>query len=194
MRPREKRRQAAVLLSFLFGALLALVPVAGSEARAGDRADVPISAFVGDYVGEAEVINADGTKTHRNLSVQIRETKDGFSVAWTTVTHKPSGKTSEKYYEIEFRPSVRHGIYSAVMRRNLFGHGVPLDPMKGEPYVWGRIVGRTMTVYSLFIDDDGGYEIQKYDRTLAEGGLELSFARFRNGEKLKTVTTFLKRK
>ena len=50
-----------------------------------------------------------------------------------------------------------------------------------------------MTVYSLFIDDNGGYEMQQFDRTLAEGGLSLSFSRFRNGTKSRSVETFLER-
>ena len=79
------------------------------------------------------------------------------------------------------------------MKRNVFGHEVPLDPMKGEPFVWGRIEGKTLTVFSLFIDEKGGYELQQYDRTLADGGLDLSFSRFRNGVKSRSVETFLKK-
>lgn len=168
-----------------------LVLVASGRLMANDAA--PVSAFVGDYVGEAMVVSVDGTEAHRDMSVQIRETKKGFSVAWTTITHKPTGKTKEKSYLIEFVPTDRHGIYSAAMRRNVFGHEVQLDPMKGEPFVWGRIAGQTMTVYSLFVDDEGGYEMQQYDRTLAEGGLQLEFSRFRNGEKMRSVSAFLEK-
>ena len=152
-----------------------------------------IEPFVGDYVGSASVVDADGTETPRDMSVSIHETKDGFNVSWSTTTYKDDGRVKEQKFSVDFRPSARPDVFSAAMKRNVFGHEVPLDPMKGEPFVWGRIEGNTMTVFSLFIDSNGGYELQQYDRTLAEGGLDLSFSRFRNGTKSRSVETFLRK-
>ena len=152
-----------------------------------------ITPFVGSYKGSAEIVDADGTKTPRDMSVTITETKKGFNVSWTTTTYKPDGRIKEGRYSVDFVPSDRPNVYAAAMARNVFGHEVQLNPMKGEPYVWGRIEGNTLTVYSLFIDDHGGYEMQQFDRTLAEGGLNLSFSRFRNGTKSRSVETFLEK-
>ncbi|TMV08777.1 hypothetical protein FGK63_06555 [Ruegeria sediminis] len=152
-----------------------------------------IAPFVGSYEGSAELVDSEGTSTPRDMSVTITETKSGFNVSWTTTTYKPDGRVKEGKYSVDFVPSDRENIFSAAMARNVFGHEVQLNPMKGEPYVWGRIVGDTLTVYSLFIDEQGGYEMQQFDRTLAEGGLNLSFSRFRNGMKSRSVETFLKR-
>ncbi|HBS49513.1 MAG TPA: hypothetical protein DEA05_05215 [Rhodobacteraceae bacterium] len=153
-----------------------------------------VEPFVGRYVGSAEVQRADGTTEPRDMSVEIAaRDKGGFRVAWTTVTYRADGKSKTKSYEVEFLPTEREGIYSAAMETNLFGHAVQLDPMKGEPYVWGRIKGDTMTVYSLYIDQAGEWEMQQFDRTLAEGGLVLNFSALRNGEKQRTVETFLER-
>lgn len=153
-----------------------------------------VTPFVGDYIGSAEVVDADGTSTPRDMSVSIAETEMGFSVGWKTTTYKLDGRVKEQAFSVEFRPSDRRHVYSAAMKRNVFGHEVPLDPMKGEPFVWGRIEGDTLTVFSLFIDENGGYELQQYDRSLAEGGLNLSFSRFRDGQKSRSVETFLKKK
>jgi hypothetical protein len=189
MRP-NRFRYAAPILGLVVLTLLAMMrPLMAEDAR---RAD--ISAFVGDYTGSAEVVSADGSTAPRNMSVSIAQTSDGFTVAWSTVTIKSPGESREKTYEIMFLPSDREGIYAAAMKRNVFGHAVQLDPMKGEPFVWGRISGDTMTVYSLFVDNDGGYEMQQYDRTLVDGGLKLEFARFRNGENLRSVSAFLERR
>ncbi|WP_299551281.1 hypothetical protein [uncultured Tateyamaria sp.] len=155
------------------------------------RADV--APFVGYYSGNAEVIQSDGTKIPRDMSVKINETKQGFTVTWTSVTYRASGKVSKKSYTIDFVPSGRGDVYAAAQRKNVFGHEVQLDPMKGEPYVWARIDGETLTVYSLFVDTDGGYSLQQYDRTLAEGGLNLHFQNIQDGEILRAVETFLTR-
>ncbi|MDA7964177.1 hypothetical protein [Ruegeria sp.] len=152
-----------------------------------------IDAFFGDYVGSANVVDADGTETPRDMSVSIHETKDGFNVSWTTTTYKLDGRVKDEKFSVDFQPSVRPDVYSAAMKRNVFGHEVQLDPMKGEPFVWGRIEGDTLTVFSLFIDANGGYELQQFDRTLADGGLDLSFSRFRNGVKSRSVETFLQK-
>ncbi|NOD63252.1 MULTISPECIES: hypothetical protein [unclassified Ruegeria] len=163
--------------------------VFSDSARAQD-----IAPFVGDYIGSANVVDADGTSTPRDMSVSIVETQNGFNVSWRTTTYKLDGRVKEQKFSIDFVPSGRGDLFSAAMKRNVFGHEVPLDPMKGEPFVWGRIVGDTMTVFSLFIDQDGGYELQQFDRTLAEGGLNLSFSRFIDGVKSRSVETFLQKK
>ncbi|MEY8839466.1 hypothetical protein AB9K41_10600, partial [Cribrihabitans sp. XS_ASV171] len=108
------------------------------------RAD-EITPFVGSYVGSAELVDADGTVTPRDMSVQIAEADEGFNVSWTTTTYKEGGRIKEQAYSLDFLPSPREGIYSAAMKRNVFGHAVQLDPMKGEPFVWGRIIGDTLT-------------------------------------------------
>ncbi|SLN70607.1 hypothetical protein [Ruegeria meonggei] len=153
-----------------------------------------ISAFVGDYVGSATVVDGDGTETPRDMSVSIHENRQGFNVSWKTTTYKLDGRVKDQKFSIDFNPSDRSDVYSAAMKRNVFGHEVPLDPMQGEPFVWGRIEGDTLTVFSLFIGETGDYELQQFDRTLADGGLNLSFSRFRNGIKSRSVETFLKKK
>ena len=168
---------------------LALVLTTGRSLAA----DNPADRFVGRYTGSAEMLSADGTKVPRDMSVEIASVKNGFNVQWTSITYRPDGRTKEKSYSITFVPSERKGVFAAAMRRNVFGHEVPLDPMQGEPYVWGRIIGDTMSVYSLFVDPEGGYELQQFDRTLADGGLQLEFQRIRNGMISRSVSTFLRK-
>jgi len=156
-------------------------------------ATAQVEPFVGYYKGSAELVLADGSKLRRDLSVEILENRDGFSVKWSTTTFRSDGRTKEVSYEIDFLPSAQDGLFAAAMKKNVFGRSVQLDPMKGEPYVWGQIDGDTLTIYAMFVLADGGYEIQQYDRTLAEGGLDLEFTSIRNGEEQRTVSSFLKR-
>jgi len=155
-------------------------------------AQADFERFAGSYEGSAEVAAADGTKIPRDMSVQIKATKDdGFVVNWTSVTTRKDGRRKEKSYSVEFVPSGRPAVFAAAQQRNVFGHQVQLDPMKGEPYVWARLIGDTMTVYSLFVAEDGGYSLQQYDRTLADGGLQLRFQTVQDGVIARAVETFL---
>lgn len=178
------RSAAAIAAGMLVSLILSIAPAGASE----------IDPFVGDYIGSATLVDAAGEETPRDMSVSIHETSDGFNVSWVTTTYKQDGRVKEQKFSVDFQPSGRADVFSAAMKRNVFGHEVPLDPMKGEPFVWGRIEGSTLTVFSLFIDETGGYELQQYDRTLADGGLDLSFSRFVNGVKSRSVETFLKKK
>ena len=148
--------------------------------------------FIGDYSGSAQVEDG-GQSSRRDMSVRIAEIDGGFQVNWKSISHKPDGRIKEKEYTIGFRPTRRPGIYSSAMGVDVFGNAVPLDPMKGDPYVWGRIIGDTLTVFSLFIDQNGGYEMQQYNRTLSPGGLQLEYERIRNGKKLKTISVLLQK-
>jgi len=152
-----------------------------------------ISRFAGEYSGSVDVVKADGDTDPRDMSVVIREMRKGFSLKWTSTTEKDDGRRKTKTYEIEFVSSGRKGVYTAAMTRNVFGHAVPLNPMEGEPFVWGRITGSTLTVFSLFIHPNGDYEMQQYDRTLAEGGLDLLYTSRLNGEPKRQLKTFLTR-
>ncbi|WP_187430088.1 hypothetical protein ROLI_023760 [Roseobacter fucihabitans] len=168
--------------------LLVLMVVASAAAAQAD-----ISRFLGVYDGSATVTSADGKTHDRDMNVVISHTRNGFRVDWTSTTYRPDGTSKAKSYSVEFVPSDRGDVYAAAMKRNVFGHDVQLDPMKGEPYVWSRIDGDTLSVYSLFVAEDGGYEIQQFNRTLAVGGLNLDYKSVRNGEIQRTVSTFLKK-
>ena len=151
-----------------------------------------IDRFVGTYAGQAE-FEENGTIQKRDMSTTIAETGDGFTITWTSVTYKSDGRTKSKTYEIEFTPSQRDNIYQAAMKSNLFGKAVPLDPLAGEPFVWARLVGDTISLYSLFINEIGEYEIQEFHRTLVEQGLDLVFLRVRNGAPEREIRTILLR-
>ena len=100
------------------------------------EAQADIKRFVGKYAGSAQLNLADGSVTPRDMSVEISQTDEGFRVTWASVTLRSSGTRNEKSYTIDFVPSDRASVFAAAMRKNVFGHEVQLNPMKGEPYVW----------------------------------------------------------
>lgn len=171
----------------LFAPLCLALVVSTAPAQAESIKD-----FVGVYKGTAEFLE-HGEPRKRDMSTTITTTKDGFTVSWTSTSYKSDGRIKEKSYTIEFVPSQRDNIFASAMKTNVFGKQVPLDPLKGEPFVWARLVGHELTVFSLFINEIGDYEMQEYNRSVMEGGLALEFRRMRNGVEERTVRTFLER-
>jgi hypothetical protein len=161
---------------------------------AADATDAKPSDFFGRYVGQAVSVSGEDDLSKRDISVEIENAGRGaFIVTWMTFTRRDDGSRKRKSYSITFRASPRTGIYSSAMRSDKFGNAVPLDPMTGEPYVWARIHGKTLTIHALHITEGGGYELQTYDRTLTPQGLDLRFSRIRNGKILKEITGRLAR-
>ncbi len=158
-------------------------------AAAGEKS---IEAFFGDYAGRTISSAGDGL-TKRDLGVTIRAKGEGFTIDWKTITHKPGGRVTRKAYSINFIPSGRDNIYASAMKTDKFGGRVPLDPLKGEPYVWARVGGDTLSVYAMLVTDEGGYEMQVYERTLTEKGMALKFSRILDGRPLKQITGTLAR-
>lgn len=167
-------------------ALLLLAPTLSGAEHA-------IDPFIGTYRGHSIADNAAGLLP-RDLSVVIARRDKGFSVEWTTVIHEAAGVSRRNSYTITFIPTRRPNIYSSAMKTNVFGGRQAMDPLQGDPFFWARIRGRTLTVYALMITDEGGYEMQVYERTLSDGGdLELDFSRVRDGQVLRNITGRLER-
>lgn len=156
-----------------------------------------IEPFVGRFTGESVQLSGKD-ESKRDLTVEIRKSPDGkgFFVTWKTVIHKASGKDEEQPAEkVRFIPTKRDNIFSAASRQDMFGKLVPIDPISGtDPYYWARIRGPTLSVFNIIINDDGGYEMQVYHRTLTDdGGMKVEFQRVRDGAPQRTVTGMLKR-
>jgi hypothetical protein len=167
---------------------LILFLAAAVFAGPGLAAETSIEAFYGKYTGQAVTSGGDEV-SKRDLSVIIKPAGKGkFTIDWITFSRSASGERKRKEYSISFKPSDRAGDFASAMKKNLFGKSVPLDPIKGEPYVWARIHGKTLTVHAMRVTDDGGYEMQVYDRTLTADGMDLKFSRVRDGKILKQIT------
>ena len=138
-----------------------------------------------------ETRTARDSDQKRDLRVKITPHPNGFTVEWTSVTKMASGKLKRKTYAINFLPTRRENIFRSGERTDMFGHAVPLDPLKGDPFVWARLHEDTLTVFALHVLEDGGYEMQTYARTRIPDGLALVYSRVRDGEVLRTVESTL---
>jgi hypothetical protein len=174
--------------ALLLATLLAVAPAAHA-------ADHPIEHFFGRFIGKTTAA-VDGESSPRDIGVEIRPVQDddqAFTIQWDTVITPTDGSTKANSVNILFQHTKRDAIYSSAMRVNVFGKRTPLDPLSGDPFVWARLIGDTLTVFALLITDAGSYEMQVYDLTLDGDVMSLSFSRVRDGEKLKEITGTLTR-
>ena len=174
---------------FLIVGLLLLAPWRASWAQnAGD-----FQPFIGDFTGHVVYAGPAGL-AKRDLEVSIRRERGGFSLKWTTISQRASGKLKRAEYFVAFAPAKRPGFYLSSDRITRLGARIPIDPLAGDPQVWAKISDKTMTVYAVLITEDGKHEVQTYVRTLVPGGMELKFNRVRDGQPLKTISAKLRSK
>ena len=170
-------------MRFTGGMIAALLIALADPAAAGDT--LSIKAFYGTYSGAGVAKNADSiyfAVTERDFDVVIHPEASGFSVALPTVLHTGRDparpKIKRRADKLAFVPSGRAGVWRGTETA---------DPLGGAPYAWARIEGNSLIVYVLQIDQDGRYEVQRYERTLIGSDMELTFTDTRDGERARTV-------
>ncbi|MGD9512133.1 MAG: hypothetical protein AB7I59_28295 [Geminicoccaceae bacterium] len=105
---------------------------------------------------------------------------DQFSVSFT-----PTGGQAIR---LDFAPSARPGVLAGRVKGGwsmgaMFGGGGPVDPLVEGTLYWARTAADAVYLYSLAVDDDGGFQLDRYrcaaqgdtltvslDRRTAEGG------------------------
>ena len=170
-------RRLALVVAIAAGSLLAAAPAQAQE--------LSIAAFYGNWKGSAlseSELSVYFRLTARDLDVTIRPAAEGFTISWTTVLRQKGDPDNpdiqRKSTTLGFVPAGRPNIWRATATG---------DPITGQTLAWARIKERTLSVTSMVITDDGGFEMQIYDRTLSDLGMELEFTRLRDGEPVRTA-------
>ena len=82
--------------------------------------------------------------------------------------------------DASFAPTDRPGVFafepgSSSLLTRLFADPATANPLEGETLLWARLAGATLTVYSLEIDTDGGFDLDRYARTLTDQGMTVRY-------------------
>jgi hypothetical protein len=161
----------------------------------GAAADATIQDFSGAWQGVELRSNGDdkGLKfMPEDLDVQIRSDGDGFHMSWTGFSRQDGGELTRQKTEARFTPTDRPGVYAfdpggASLLSRLFADPATGNPLKGETLLWARLVGPTLTVYSLAIDRHGGFDLDRYARTLTDEGMTVRYTRRIENDLILTI-------
>ncbi len=121
--------------------------------------------------------------TSRDIGVEVRPAGNGFSITWKTVQRQKGDPNKPverlKSATTTYQP-LRPGVWAAE------GNQEPLTT-PGGVYSWAYVRDNTLVIKSLAISNDGGHEMQIYERTLSGTGMELRFSRLQDGEEVRTA-------
>ncbi len=147
--------------------------------------------FAGGYIG-VRVVEATvrPTLTPADIHLDVRARDEGFVLRWQSLTESADIK---HHYEVVFDKTTLPGIFLAGMRCNVFGHSIPLDPARGEPYVWAHLAEDRLTLYAMSIANDGSHDLSRYRYRRDGNGLTLEFRRMKDDQPLESARAVLRR-
>jgi hypothetical protein len=141
MRTRFPLRDLVPLVVLAFAALLHALPAS---------AESSIDALAGQWRGQVRNGEADAGEAR----MAVAQRGSGFTFTWAMPGSAP--------FEASFEPDEhRAGVYkvSGGGLLSLLGRQRDGDPLDGKPLVWARVEQAMLVVYSLTIDEDGGYRL-----------------------------------
>jgi hypothetical protein len=152
------------------------------------RAEEPASVetFVGDWTGvglkedRGDPLWPENLEV-RDLDINIKKTETGLIISWVTHMRETAEEKGTTTILNQTAPNVFVGNKSG-------------DVLKGETAVWGRIEEQSLIVYILEVDQDGIYNLARYERMLlANDSMYLFFTRTRDGKTVRRVEAELVR-
>lgn len=169
--------------------LLAVSMLVCNGALAANLAD-----YFGSYVGVAAVEEYEnGEQGTRHIDVVISPyKKNGFRIEWIAVSlvdgRRDVPGVKRNKHEVLFEQSERKCCFVQVDEYNPFTEREPLHPMLGEPIRWAVLDENGLQVYSFAVLEDGGYELQAYNRRLTDQGIDLLYERVEDGVVKRRIT------
>ena len=164
--------------------------------------EAAISRFYGDWHGaEVSISGPDHglNLAPKDLDVDIQGDGNGFLLSWTAFRRdeQSGGEFVREAVDAKFVPTERAGVFafepggSSLLSR-LFADPATGNPLKGETLLWARLDDATLTVYSLAINSHGGFDLDRYARTLSEGGIRVHYTHRMENDQVLTVEGQLK--
>jgi hypothetical protein len=113
--------------------------------------------FLGKFQG---AITGDVGDLEGNFNLVSQAGRSGFLMSW------PPNRSAA--FEVSDKPGIFHADF----------HGRLIE---GTPAFWARLEGRKLIVYSMQIDEHGGYDLYSYIYEPVDGGLDLTVRQLRSG-------------
>lgn len=148
-------------------------------------ADAALEPFFGSWAcTRVSVAGAPATLDVRadDLDVAIQRDGDGFRVRWTDFERTADRSYARRVVDARFTPTARTGVYAydedePSLLGRLFAAPATGNPLEGDTLLWARVDGPTLTVYSLALTEEGGFDLDKYARSVTEDTMQLVHTR-----------------
>jgi len=171
---------------------LLLVPHAGSAAEIQD--------FFGEWRGVE--VSVDGPApalklAPPDLDASIEDQNGGVRIRSLALTRSPDGPVVSPR-DATFAPTETPGVFAyepgaGSLLSSLFADPAVGNPLEGDTLLWARLQDEALHVYSLAINDRGGFALEHSTAQLTENGMVTRVLLRQENEQIVTVEGRLER-
>lgn len=179
----------------------ALAAIVLFTAPSAARADAAIGNFLGQWRG-VEVNVGDAEEAPKlspaDLDMAITEENGGFRVRAFALGREPDGSVAPRQMDATLAPTDTPGVFAfeqgdGGLLSSLFADPAVGNPLEGDTLLWARVAGETLHVYSLAIDQAGGYALEHATGELAGDGMVTRYELRLENDRVVTVVGRLER-
>lgn len=164
-----------------------------------------IAAEIDDFFGEwrGVEVSVAGAKQSlalipADLDMAITEQGDGFHIRALGVGRKPDGSLVPRPAEAAFVATDTPGVFAfeptaGSLLTSLFADPAVGNPLEGDTLLWARFADDALHVYSLAIDDRGGFLLDQSTGRLTGDGMVLSYVLRLENDQIVTIDGRLER-
>ncbi|MGI9487526.1 MAG: hypothetical protein ACR2RF_16935 [Geminicoccaceae bacterium] len=150
----------------------------GTSALADDPSS--IEAFLGKWKGD-QVSSETESLPSDALDLQVQSDRNGFRISWRDLSTGSSGGPGAQKVNAHFQRTGRPGVYEYVEESGsfltrMFASPSTGNPLEGETLLWARVGDLTLTVYSMSVEPNGGFNLDRYSWVQTESGLLLRYS------------------
>lgn len=179
--------------------LAAIALLGGSHAASAD--DRSVRDFVGQWRG-AEVKVA-GTERPPQLEpgdvgLAMAGDDSGFQIRAFGLGRTGEGELARRPIEGRFAPTDTPGVFAfepeaGSLLSSLFADPEVGNPLEGDTLLWARLEGDALHVYSLAINDSGGFALEHLMGRLEDNGMLMDYELHLENDQMVTVEGRLER-
>jgi hypothetical protein len=160
-----------------------------------------IDQFFGEWRGVE--VSVTGAKqpielNSGDLDLSITAQGDGFQIHALGLGRESDGSLALRPFEAAFAPTETPGVYafepsSGSLLSSLFADPAVGNPLQGDTLLWARHADDTLHVYSLAIDDRGGFILDQSSGQLTDGGMVSRYVLRLENDQIVTIDGRLQR-
>jgi hypothetical protein len=163
------------------------------------------AAGIDDFFGEWRGIelSIDGPEkppdlTPADLDMSIADQGGGFRVRAVALAREPDGRLAPRRFDAAFAPTGTPGVFAfepggGSLLSSLFADPADGNPLEGDTLLWARLADDTLHVYSLAIDDRGGFVLEHSTGQLTPDGMATRYLLRLENERIVTIEGRLER-
>ena len=157
----------------------------------------PLEPLLGRWRGVEAELAPPGPVEPLDLDVEIERRGDGFRLSWPPIG--AGGKDAiREPLNATFAPTGREGVYmfdqdEGSLIGRLFAAPATGNPLRGETLLWARVAADAMIIYSLAIERDGGFRLDRTELRVDDSRMRLVMTRRTGTGTVLTVTGTLRR-